>query len=436
MRSARPGLAASKGWCHMHSIDSLTPLVAIDVSKNSSHAQLFLERGKPLGKTFVFAHDRAGLKSLAEALEELEKKSKRRPKVAFEATGVYSHPLERFLRSEGYTPIVLSPSRTSSVGKVLTKEGTKNDSVDCRTIAETVYMLPTPLEVSPELQASRRLIKDCVGVTAELRRAKCRMSRLLDEVFATAVSELGKAVYNLGFLQLFAAYPHPEKVVRHTARSLAKLMCKGTCHDADFYLKDAEAFRDACAEAYSGVNPDDGHTIALAAEARDLIELSARAKCFHDSVVETARESYSELSEQLAQIPCLGGYIGAALICFCGNMLKDLPTRKLVSFVGLAPRVSQSGERTGQGLGITRRGDSYMRSLLYLAARAAVSQKAPGIVDYFNRKLFGTKESGAHPRRSAVIATAVKMLGVVHALASDSGAKYDPKRVTGIISHK
>ena len=99
-------------------------------------------------------------------------------------------------------------------------------------------------------------------------------------------------------------------------------------------------------------------------------------------------------------------------------------------------RLFQSGERTGQGLSITRRGDSYMRSLLYLAARAAVSQKAPGIVDYFNRKLSGTKESGAHPRRSAVIATAVKMLGVVHALASDSGAKYDPKRVTGIISHK
>ena len=101
MRSARPGLAASKGWSHMHSIDPLTPLVAIDVSKNSSHAQLFLERGKPLGKTFVFAHDRAGLKSLAKALEELEKKSKRRPEVAFEATGVYSHPLERFLRSLG-----------------------------------------------------------------------------------------------------------------------------------------------------------------------------------------------------------------------------------------------------------------------------------------------------------------------------------------------
>lgn len=58
----------------MHLIDSLTPVAAIDVSKNSSHAQLFLERGKPLGKAFVFAHDRTGLKSLANALKGLESK--------------------------------------------------------------------------------------------------------------------------------------------------------------------------------------------------------------------------------------------------------------------------------------------------------------------------------------------------------------------------
>lgn len=44
------------------------PIIAIDVSKDSSHAQLFESFKKPMGKPFVFDHDKQGFDLLSEKL--------------------------------------------------------------------------------------------------------------------------------------------------------------------------------------------------------------------------------------------------------------------------------------------------------------------------------------------------------------------------------
>lgn len=87
-------------------------------------------------------------------------------------------------------------------------------------------------------------------------------------------------------------------------------MCKGTCHAAGFCLGDAEKFKEECARAYPGVNPDDMIAAALAREAKRLIGLSEECKSLHDSVEKAAAASYPKLSARLAQIPCMGGYAG------------------------------------------------------------------------------------------------------------------------------
>lgn len=410
------------------------PLIAVDVSKNRSHAQSFLGRGRPRGGVFSFAHDREGLGALALAIESLEKETGRRPLVALEATGIYSEPVVRFVRSLGDEPLVLSPYRTSSVGKALTKEGVKTDVRDCLTIAETAYLLEPPRPISPGLKENRRLVKRCRAVTADLRRAKCGLRKLLDEVFATAVSGLGDTVYNGGFLDLFARYPHPEDVAERTPLALARTMARGTAHRPEYYLAAARKFREACRSAFSGVDRNSSATLALAHMAAEVKELTARSKELHDRVIEAARETHPELFRKISEIPSMGGYIGAALICQCGDLIATMTARELVSFAGLAPRVSQSGARTGTGMGITRRGDSYLRSLLYLAVSIAVSRDAPGIADYYRRKVSGSDKGGAHPRRSALIATAGKLLRIIHAIAVADGGKYDPTRITGIIA--
>lgn len=404
------------------------PLVAIDVSKNTSCARLFLGRGNPVGRVRRFSHDREGLRAIERAVSELRSLSGKEPMVALEATGVYSEPVERYVRSLGIEPLVLPPARTSAVGRALTKEGIKTDARDCLTIAETAYLLDVPGRVSPELKESRRILKDCRAATVAVTRSKCRLRRLLDEVFATAVSGFGDSVYNRGFLNLFARYPHPEEVRRKGVRTLARTMADGTVHRPEYYLGAAERFRRLCAEAYSGVEPDSRASAALSEEAALLAHLMDRASRLHRLVIEAAESRYPDLLSRLVEIPGVGEYTAACILCFCGDLLAELPPKKLISFVGLAPRVSQSGERTGRGLGITRKGDSYLRSLLFVAVRAAVYLGAPGLTQYYQRKISGNGKGGAHSRRSALTAAAAKLLRVMHVLAA-SGGRYDPTRI-------
>ena len=419
----------------MRRIEEDLPIVAIDVSKNSSHAQGYLGRGRPLSRPFAFEHDRDGLSTLSSAIGELRARTGKEPVAVLEATGVYSEPLVRYLRGTGVEVAALSPMRTHSVGQALTKEGVKSDLRDCATIAEAAYLLGRPEPVSEDLRDSRELVGECARATAELRRAKCRLSRLLDLVFVTAISKFKKRVYSSGFLNLIARYPHPDLVAKCSVRAACSAMAKGTVHSPAYFSAGAKAFREACGAAYSGA-PVDGRAVReLSEQARALSALKERSERLHEEVVSTARARFPELFASVSKVPGLSGYTGAALVCFCGGMLIGLTSKQLVSYLGLAPRISQSGLRSGKGLSITKRGDSYMRSLMYLAARTAVAMGSPGFTEYYRRKVSGDRKCGAHTRRSALIATAVKMVGVLHSLATHPEAEYDPQRITGIINH-
>ena len=42
----------------------MNPVIGLDISKEESHGQAFLDRGKPYRGTFHFEHTRAGLEKL------------------------------------------------------------------------------------------------------------------------------------------------------------------------------------------------------------------------------------------------------------------------------------------------------------------------------------------------------------------------------------
>jgi len=44
--------------------DKMNPVIGLDISKEESHGQAFLERGKPYRGTFHFEHTREGLAKL------------------------------------------------------------------------------------------------------------------------------------------------------------------------------------------------------------------------------------------------------------------------------------------------------------------------------------------------------------------------------------
>ena len=87
------------------------------------------------------------------------------------------------------------------------------------------------------------------------------------------------------------------------------------------------------------------------------------------------------LSRRLAQIPGIGPVIATARLAAIGDIREFASGRQLAAWLGLVPKQSSTGGKT-RLLGISKRGDTYLRTLLIHGARSALSaaqrSKEPG----------------------------------------------------------
>ena len=93
----------------------------------------FLGHGRPAGKVAVVRHDRDALR------ERILRETGSDPAAVHEHTGVYGHVLERYLDAIGMRRYAISPLESAKVRKSMVRP-TKNDSLDCTTIAEVYYL--------------------------------------------------------------------------------------------------------------------------------------------------------------------------------------------------------------------------------------------------------------------------------------------------------
>lgn len=79
----------------------------------------------------------------------------------------------------------------------------------------------------------------------------------------------------------------------------------------------------------------------------------------------------SELSSRLAQVPGIGPITASALIASVGDAKNFDDGRQLAAWLGLVPRQHSSGGKSNL-LGMSKRGDSYLRTLLIHGARSVI----------------------------------------------------------------
>jgi transposase len=80
----------------------------------------------------------------------------------------------------------------------------------------------------------------------------------------------------------------------------------------------------------------------------------------------------NEASLRLAQIPGIGPITATALVASVGDARCFASGRQMAAWIGLVPRQHSSGGKQVL-LGISKRGDVYLRSLLIHGARAVIS---------------------------------------------------------------
>lgn len=103
---------------------------------------------------------------------------------------------------------------------------------------------------------------------------------------------------------------------------------------------------------------------------QQVLELEAVIVAWHRS---------SAASQRLAQIPGLGPITASALVAAIGDVRHFHNGRQLAAWLGLVPKQHSSGGKTRM-LGISKRGDTYLRTLLIHGARSVMhhAKAVPG----------------------------------------------------------
>ena len=117
-------------------------------------------------------------------------------------------------------------------------------------------------------------------------------------------------------------------------------------------------------------------------------------------------------SQRLTTIPGIGPLTASALVATIGDVKQFENSRQLAAWIGLVPRQHSSGGKQTL-LGISKRGDSYLRTLLIHGARSVVRfiDKKPAAKDGWLGKLLGRRH-----KNIAIVALANKNARTVWAL--------------------
>ncbi len=151
----------------------------------------------------------------------------------------------------------------------------------------------------------------------------------------------------------------------------------------------------------------------------DFIGLHQRVQELDQAIEHFAKQN--EVTTRLQQLRGVGPMVATALIATVGDAKQYRNSRQMAASLGLTPRQHSSGNKEHL-LGISKRGDAYLRTLLIHGARAVVSQ-AKHKEDRLSR--WGTNLAEQKHTNVAAVALANKTVRMAFAMLRN-GTDYDP----------
>lgn len=132
----------------------------------------------------------------------------------------------------------------------------------------------------------------------------------------------------------------------------------------------------------------------------------------------------NDVISKLQKIPGIGPLTASAMIATIGNFNEFKNGRELAAFLGVVPRQHSSGGKQNL-LGISKRGDGYLRTLLIHGARSVIryaegkQEKNPWLVNLIGRR----------NKNIAAVALANKNIRIIWAMMT-KGTDFNPRHIS------
>lgn len=157
----------------------------------------------------------------------------------------------------------------------------------------------------------------------------------------------------------------------------------------------------------------------------EMIRELTKKICGYDLLIKKAALNKYPETERLRQVGGVGPLTALAYVLTLEEPERFAKSRMVGAYLGLTPRLDQSGQ-TDKQLRITKHGDGYLRRLLVGSANYILGPFGPDCdLRTYGQKLM--QRGGKNAKKRAVVAVARKLAVLLHALWRN-GKEYEPKR--------
>lgn len=393
----------------------MSDVIALDVSKGASYGVLYQD--SVCTAEFRITHNQSGFSKLLTIVD-----SANQPTVYFEATGIYSKPLERFCVINELPFSRLNPLELHLCMASLRR--VKTDEKDAHAIAETVLQHSFRLtelrsydyETLNQLNRFKTQIEDDIKLKrVRLHAAVQQTFPELEQLFTNPRSRLA--------LNIVALFPHPDMVLPLSRTKLKHTIIDKTDKRISdvLALKYAEKLLLLANDSYPAVDLDTVQVRIVKYLCHQLIELVDQKQ----SLVKEMEQFAIRFPEfdLMTSVPGIGEQTAAELIGELGNLRRFDNANQVNAFVGIDLMRYQSGQYQRADY-INKRGNTHARKILFMTVKNMVRQQATAknhIVDYYYKL---KKQPNPKREKVAIVAGMNKTIKCLFSMIQ-ANARYD-----------
>lgn len=345
-----------------------------------------------------------------------------KPTFYFEATGIYSKPIEKFCQDNNLQYALLNPLQVHLATSQLRR--VKNDKADAHKIALSTYQSDYRITTRQDVIYAklRELDRFIDQVDQDLNKKHIKLLELLQQTFPEIENLFSHRMSKLA-LNVVQLFPHPTLVLGLSRTRLKNILM----HKTDKKLSQAKGLKYAekllkyAKNSYPSVDQNSILIDEVKYFCHILIELTKKK----DNLIKQIEEVSNQLPEApiLESMPGVGAQTAAQLIGEIGDIRRFDNANQLNAYAGIDINRYQSGKYTRTDH-INKRGNPKLRKILYLAVKNMVRQQAAApnhIVDYY----YKLKNGPTHKKDK--VATVACMNKTVKCLFSmiQTSQKYD-----------
>lgn len=379
----------------------------IDISKRKSNVAVLVNE-IPVGE-FIIENTKSGFNHLKSKLNDYTS-----PEVVFEATGIYSQRLRKFLENEKFLVFELNPYEAKTQTEML--RNNKTDKIDAKKLAKSQFKVDRkPSNAKDSIysklyQDSRfyqSLIKD---QSAE----KNRLERIIQLTFPEIEKWMSPSS-GVVYWKTLMTFPIPDMVLKEDTEKLADTInsfSSGVFGTVKSRQK-AVSLKKLAKDSFCSADKDSSAIMETQWRAQKLLALHEITK----KVKQLMNKRAKKLSDVqvVRSIPGIKDVLGVSLIAEIGDMRRFSKANQIDAFVGIDPVRHESGE-SRSGDRISKKGNAYARKLLYQAVNSIVSKPNKNhIKDFYEQK----KEqfpSNNIPRKKIAVAAMSRLIRTIYHL--------------------